>query len=816
MKRRTFLCALPAAGLARGQAAQPLYLVTYDHGGVILWGAAHFLDRLRDAISWLKRYPHFKIGLDNETYLYDYLAEHEPAALEELRGYLQRFPRRFGIGTCTYGQPLSCFINEESNIRQLQYGIETARRRLGRAPEIYLMSEHAMHSQLPQILRGLGFRAAIMRTHFMMYGYNPTFDVPYGWWIGLDGSRIPAVPTYPGEGAEFGATTYDNWVLTRCPGPECRGSLEEFRRRFAHIHPLIATRADDAGLRREDLVRMTEQRNDCRWMLLEDLPGILPEPAADMKTAPNDFVVRMPWGYCGNEIFDRTRQAEISVLTAERLAAIESLAGGEAHEGDLETAWKNLLVAQHHDIQICGLLPDARRFTGASLAASARVAAASLRATAARMRGGTGGQIAVFNPSSWRRKEWIEAIVTLPPRFATGLEVRHGGQLVPSALASALRGSSGSLQQTRLLLLADLPALGVASYSISPAVGQESTPAAGLQTRQPLHIETPLWLADLHPDGGIASLRSRQTGAPVLAPGKRSAFFAALVNGRPAESLGRWRFHPRTEDLPFIEAYEQGELAGLPYRCDLRLWAHSPRLDYRVRFEFNGEKIGRLSNNPRDAVSPFIHEDKLRFKVYPAAAGALTGVRDLPFAIAETPTRCIDGNYWTALAGSTGGLAFFNRGAMGAVREEDGGFSLPLAYSMYYVWGTRILDGEYTWEFALWPFTTAWKEADLHRRALEYSFSPAVLAGDPGDGSLGDLLTPIEFSSDDVLATALYPKEGRVHLRMFEHRGAPARTRFACAGCRWEEVDLAGRPLGEVHEALDFHPWHIRTVRTVR
>ena len=42
----------------------------------------------------------------------------------------------------------------------------------------------------------------------------------------------------------------------------------------------------------------------------------------------------------------------VSVLTAERIAA---LTGTEA-EVDLEQAWKDLLVAQHHDIQICGLL----------------------------------------------------------------------------------------------------------------------------------------------------------------------------------------------------------------------------------------------------------------------------------------------------------------------------------------------------------------------------------------------------------------------------------------------------------------------------
>jgi len=71
-------------------AHDPLYLLTYDHGGVVLWGPDHFVKRLRDAVAWLDRYPHFKIGLDNEAYVYDYFAEKDKAVLEELRGLLER------------------------------------------------------------------------------------------------------------------------------------------------------------------------------------------------------------------------------------------------------------------------------------------------------------------------------------------------------------------------------------------------------------------------------------------------------------------------------------------------------------------------------------------------------------------------------------------------------------------------------------------------------------------------------------------------------------------------------------------------------
>ena len=392
---------------AAGNTA-PLYLLTYDHGGVVLWGSDHFANYLRSAAEWLDRYPSFKIGLDNEAYTYDFLAEHDPKVLEQIRQYLKKYPGRFGIGTCTYGQPLSAFINEESNVRQIEYALESDRLHLGCAPSVYLMSEHAMHSQIPQILTGFGFTGSIMRTHYMMYGYNPTFDAPTGWWIGVDGSRIPTIPTYPGQGAQFGRTTKDNWILTRFPGKECQTPLEDFSREFAHIQPLLASRADDSSLRREELVQTYEGKPGYRWILLEEIASTFPAPTKEFKTAPNDFRVRMPWGYCGNEIWDQSRRAEVAVLTAERLAALNCLLGGDNHESELREAWKNLLVAQHHDIQICGLLKDARTFLTTSLAAADRVTQASLRHLGSQMKGGPVAQVTVFNPLSWRRPEWLE------------------------------------------------------------------------------------------------------------------------------------------------------------------------------------------------------------------------------------------------------------------------------------------------------------------------------------------------------------------------------------------------------------------------
>src|SRR5512146_2826867 len=141
----TVLLLAPAGNLAYAGVdtpAEPLYLLTYDHGGLVLWGRDHFVKYLHSAVDWLDRYPSFKIGLDNEAYTYDKLVERDPAVIAEIRGYLSKYKGRFGIGTCTYGQPLSVFVNEESNIRQIEYALAADRKYFGVAPDIYLMSEH--------------------------------------------------------------------------------------------------------------------------------------------------------------------------------------------------------------------------------------------------------------------------------------------------------------------------------------------------------------------------------------------------------------------------------------------------------------------------------------------------------------------------------------------------------------------------------------------------------------------------------------------------------------------------------------------------
>lgn len=793
------------------------YMLTYDHGGLILWGSDHFRERLKNAIELLDKYPGFKIGLDNEAHIYDYFAENEPELLNELKGYLQKYKGRFAIGSCTYGQPLMQFINDESNIRQIQYTLETERKRFNYRPPVYLMSEHAMHSQIPQIIKGFGFDGAIMRTHYMMYGYNPTFNVPIGWWVGLDGSKIATIPTYDGEGADFGITTVDNWILTRYPGKECKESMESYREKFKSINPLLATRADDSGLRKEELISQYDKNPKFSWILLDELLGKYPVPQTDMVTKPNDYTVRMPWGYCGNEIWNTSRKAETSVLIAERLAAMEVLNGGQSHEADLDTSWKNLLLAQHHDIQIVGLLPEARRLLPVSIHKSQQVIDESMAWFAENMTGEGLKQVTVFNPLSWKQTRWIFANIALHKGEAKNFVAKCGDQKIPVNIITSNKLSDGSVLDAQIAFKVELAPLSFTSYSILPEEVPVEIEKSAIHTDENNLVSiTPYYEIQLSKDGGITSIKDRKTGEFINSPSKRAAFFEGKIEGVDCQSNGKWIIQKSSENTPWVKMMEYGFISNIPYEFEMTLYEDNPRIDCKVKFDFNGQKIGLLSDDLRDSHSPFVHEEKLRFKFFPKLDSIAIGIRDLPFVLSETKNNYVEGNYWTALSDGKSGIAFFNKGNMGSVHEKDQSFSIPLTYAMYYIWGTRMLVGSYSYEFAILPFIGNWRDADLHKRALEYSFQAPTIESKPNNGKLGNRINTFDIDTpDDILLTALYPQKERIVARFFKSSDQIPITsiRFGKKGVKMVETNLDGKILMNMDGKLDFNPWEIKTIR---
>jgi len=797
----------------------PVYAATYDHIGIILWGLAEFEKHLDIELERLERYAEFCARWDHEAFTYDYLAEHAPHVLDRMQAGLDRFNGRLGIGSCTYGQPLSMFIDGESNIRQLTLALDAVEQRLGQSVTIYLMSEHAFHAQLPQLLAGCGFAGAVLRTHFMMYGHNPELDAPVCWWRGLDGSRVVALPTYRGQGGAqpllwhkiHGATsTLDNRLLTDSISERYQLTLTDFRRAFGDkIRPLVATRADDA--RSEESLLLAHQGDpNVKWVTLEEAFKLLPQPRVELAAAANDFRVRMPWGYCGNWMWIKCREAEVRIETAERLAAIAHALGGPAHEAELTAAWKNLCVAQHHDIQICGLEDDARRYLGAALGAANGVIDAVLHAIAPRI--GTGERRVIFNPLPWERTEWVST------------EAGAGVATVPGLGFSALP------IKEELGVKADAPAFDWQPAAQEPTLRSRRVHSGNIEWAHDRVgcLQTSFYEVFTAETGGLRLVRDLHTGCNLLTPPKASGTLAALVNGRDCVSAGRFT----QVDLSHGRAalIEQGEIGGLPYRSEWTFYHHTRRIDWHGEVTFNGEWVGRpkepmppdgviseRGDVPQTVTAWNDHEYKLRLRFYPYhATPAMTGIRALPFHIAETNDTYIQGVYWTAVSDGSVGLALFNRGLMGSVYEKDGALSSVLAFSLPYVWGTRWLKGAYTYELGILPFEGDWRNADLHRQAVEYNFPFITYVESEQGDTLGEGWTPYrERVAGQAMLSALYTRGGCLYTRTYEYAGQPAQVAVEWLGrpANLQAVTLREQPLGRLGRRADLLPWQIQTLK---
>lgn len=775
-----------------------LYILTYEHGGYVLW-KDRLKTRLKRISEWMEKYPKLKIGLDYEAFTFDEFSRSEPELLRLINELVEKYPDRIGLGSTTYGQPLSLAISEESNARQLSYAVRTNMKFFGKTPSVYAISEFALNNQTPQLAKLSGYKAAILRSHVMGYGYPRTFDSAWGRWIGRDKTEIPAVPTYDGQGRGFNCCTVDNWIFSRWPNESDLYSVEDFEKMFSKYEPLLATRYDDVCQDIEPITEYTQNKDNCRYVLLEEIPELYGEPHDELATNDNDFHVQMPWGYCGNEIFNMGRAAEVEAVQAEKLNALSVMLGGNAEYDSLDKAWEYALISQHHDITICGLLDLSRRFLPLSLEASQSAKELSLENILPHFAVPNGESTVAFNLHSFAVDEWIDT--------------ENGNVHVALPPFTAKRITEDDTEY---------------KYSYDEKTGELLTPNYRLKLT-----------AD-----GIAYLEDIKSAHRIF-DNDEGALFSALVENEYCLSKGRWDVKI---DKNFALAVQNGEIGGISFKFEMRFNGASPRIDCKTHFTMHGEHVGEAGEchglHKSVTVDGMTHENKLNFNMNLNLDKNRKMVRDLPYSISEwsgdvrdvedywytgdkricdkavTPEESFNsstymhGIYWVALRDAQKGLAVMNRGCMGSVIRGNL-LSIPLLYSNLYMCGTRILDGEFEDEFAILPFDSSLCDAQLHEKALSYSYLPCVATAPAGNGNLSELAAAkLETVGGAVILTTVYPENGALLARFCNYSDEPATAKFnPTFGKVTAQTDLLGNRTSEIENGeLAFRPWEVKTV----
>ena len=804
-----------------------LYVLTYEHGGYVLW-KNEVKPRLKKLFEWLEKYPTLKIGLDYESFTFDEFSKEDPEVVELIGKLLEKYPDRVGLGATTYGQPLALTISEESNARQLLYAVRTNLDYFGKTPSVYAISEFALHNQTPQLISKCGYDAAILRSHVMGYGYPRTFDCAWGKWIGKDGTAIPAVPTYEKQGRGFNCTTVDNWILSRWPVDSELYSLEDFEEMFEKYEPLLASRYDDLTQPIEEGIACTQNKDNYQYILLEEIPEIYGDATEEMPTTDNDFHVQMPWGYCGNEIFNGCRQGEVQAVQAEKLNALSVMIGGTSLQKKSEEAWKYILAAEHHDVTICGLLDLSRRFIPTSLTASEYVKDKSLEHIATRFAHKDHESLLVINTHSFPIDEWVQ--VEVEKEYCAF----DGSTEIESEIVT---------DENKKLLRAhiQLPPFTAKAYVLKEK--ESSSKLSFFWSENDGILITPDYEIKLTSDG-IAYIKDRKN-QKILCDNGDGVLFTGFVDDADYASNGVWEV--KTSSCS-ATAIQKGKIGSIPYEVQMQFNGNNRRIDFKTKFDVQGQKVGRTDVTHGKPVPLTVnghhHEDKICFVMNPCLKKDRRMFRDLPYAISEwdgalrkteeywypddriildvdvsaeeafNSTTYFHGIYRVSLKDDTNGIAVFNRGCMGAAVSGNK-VHIPLIYSNEYLCGDRILNGVFENEFSVLPFESDLSEADLHKQTLSYAYIPTAMVLPSGNGDMTELsFASVNEDNKNVILTALYPEENHILARFCNFSEMEETIDFNMAiGKVTAETDLLGNETKEANNMLSFKPWEIKTVK---
>jgi hypothetical protein len=241
-----------------------------------------------------------------------------------------------------YGQPYLRLIGEESNFRQFQTGLNILREQ-GIELFAYTSSEHALHPQLPQLLKGFGLSLAYVVAR--LAGGAPTSYHPKVLWQGADGTEILAIASQSGipNGHIWHGKFYEelpSLIFASVARPDlthvCYSNIEDMAYDIKGV-PEIASHLREF------------ERANIKFRHFKDLAGENIPIARTVQWGIADFPIR-DLRYA--KMIPASYRAERCLVNFESCTALAYLPGeiqaSNIHER-IAWGWKQLLAAQNHD-----------------------------------------------------------------------------------------------------------------------------------------------------------------------------------------------------------------------------------------------------------------------------------------------------------------------------------------------------------------------------------------------------------------------------------------------------------------------------------
>ncbi len=811
-------------GTAR--AERTAYFVDGYHGGIYghypMWQARFMLDNLN-------KYPQWKINLEIEPETWDVVKENDPDNYEALRKYYADTGRfgRIEFVNPAYAQPYCYNISGESIIRQFSYGMAKIREHFPEAAFLtYSSEEPCFTGSLPQILKGLGYKYAVMRNPDTCWGgYTAGFGQDLVNWIGPDGTSIPTVPRYAceklKESTAWQTTSYAN---SEAFIQDCFNDSVKFP---------VGMCLQDAGWKHgpwlenaiKDFYRPSEY---VVWTdYIEEIKDHV--QVKDWKVSEEDIKPGLVWGaQVLQKMAQKVRVSENRMIMAEKASAFNAVFnGGEWSKSGFAEAWRTLMLAQHHD---CWIVPYNNR-SGETFAvkASRWTAASDTFAGQEILKlfpsssddGSKARSVRVFNMLGITRTDRVE--LALPGWTAGNVGVYTAdGELLESQWLK----SDG--ESPKLCFDATAPGMGYATFLLKEENVPVQQPAVKKLPNGSLLVDTDFYTVKFDPARGGAI-----TGLTAKKLGNRSL----IENGGALNDLRGFfyekdRFIQLSDSRADISVVEDGPLF-VRVQIDGRLDKHrvrqlvdipktQPRIDFSLQIDWDGKpgigEYDQRSNYRRQDHRKAFYNDEFKLHLrFPLKGMDGKLFKNAPFNVCESRLENTVYDRWDAIKhnvilnwvdvqdqGGTAGVALFSDHTTSYLQTDK----LPLGLTVQFVgkalWGKNYtLDGPTRMNYALLPHSGTWEEAGVAAASDAWN-EPMIarLCNTVGGDNSKSLL---ETSDPNLALTSAVMDGNDLIVRFFNVSSKNNRQ-----GIRWgfpvkhvERVDLNGNSVEDLSLAQD-------------
>jgi alpha-mannosidase len=788
----------------------------------------------------MKEHPHWKINLEIEPATWDSVEINHPSYYKEFKQLVSdsAYASRIDFVNPSVAQSYLYNISGESIIRQFQYGMKKlhdhfpAIRFLTYSPE-----EPCWTSALPEILRSLGFKFAVLKNPNTDWGgYSRAHGGELVNWIGPDGTSILAVPRYAVEKLQPGST----WQTIA------------FGNSKNYIHASLKY-----GIKHP--IGMTYQ--DCGWKFGPWLGNAvkhyykpsryvtwthyfksiaIPSTGDDWHLNQEDLKVALMWG---SQVLQRLAQQERTtnnqLLQAGKIASIAAIYANAVYpEALFHRAWRNLLLSQHHD---CWIVPynivpyygkghhvtwadQVKIWTRESDSITDRIVSRANDALS-KTAGPAGSQpgykyVRVYNTSGSERSGIARVILPAGWPKKNNVQVYDDSGHVLSSQISV----DPETNAKAVLFQVRIPSMGYATYELAGATikrdRQRGSHVTLLKNGKYL-IETDLYKVIVDPSKGgtIESLIGKKMGNKQFVDQSserklnelRGYFYAVQRFYSSADSAAKVSV---VENGPLeVRLKIQGKIAQSPFIQYVTFAQGRRRIDLRTHINWEGNpgigKFAQTKYDSKDLVKAFYNDRYKLQVVFPLNLKRQQVYKNAPFSVMKSALHNTFFNRWDSIKNNIVlnwvdvtdshdkyGLALLTDQTTSYLHGEHDLLGLTLQYSGKGLWGRNYpITGPTDVRYAIVPHRGRWDEAGISQ-ASRFFNEPFVVRFTNASSFQHDAqrsLIRIPDTGYEISSVTCLGNDLIVRLFNGAGDGSDHRVIFNCAADGAEAIQLNGK-----------------------